>query len=332
MPVSWIAASFLLSALVTWLSIRYAYHRNLIDQPGQRRLHSVPTPRGGGIGIVVACAMFFVLPLSGIYPGMTGAAAAMLFGLAIVAAIGWWDDHFGLGVVERLAVHVVAASALAFALLGHDGFAAAAVFAFAIVWSINLHNFMDGVDGILGAQALFAFAVLGCFGSHYARPEFALPVWAAAAAVLGFLPFNFPHARVFMGDVGSGALGFLIAAAAGVALDLGLLEPAQALVLVSAFAIDATCTLVSRMLRGRRWYSAHCEHLYQWLARRMSHLRVVLLYAAWNLLVVVPSLFILECSTDGYDAAITSGVYALGLALWLLGKRWCLRRVKSSHA
>jgi len=342
MPVSWIAASFLLSALVTWLSIRYAYHRNLIDQPGQRRLHSVPTPRGGGIGIVVACAMFFVLPLSGIYPGMTGAAAAMLFGLAIVAAIGWWDDHFGLGVVERLAVHVVAASALAFALLGHDGFAAAAVFAFAIVWSINLHNFMDGVDGILGAQALFAFAVLGCFGSHYARPEFALPVWAAAAAVLGFLPFNFPHARVFMGDVGSGVLGLLIAV--GVLWQMQVAETASVsgLIACSAFVIDATCNLLSRMLRGKRWYSAHREHLYQWMTRTgMSHARVVGWYAGWNLFVVVPVLYWLNHDAPARldhqtgtfltraDLVAVIGIYSVGIALWIFGKRWCLNRVKS---
>jgi len=326
--MAWIAASVLLSAFVTWLSIRYAHQRNLIDHPGPRRSHAAPTPRGGGIGIVVACAAFFVLPLFAVYPGATGAAAAILFGLAIVAAVGWWDDHFGLGAIERLVVHLLAAALLAWALLGNDGLIVAAVFALGTIWSINLHNFMDGIDGLLGMQALFVFAVLGCFGSHYAQPGYALPMWIAGAAVLGFLPFNFPRARVFMGDVGSGALGFLIAAALGIGLDFGLLVPVQAFVLVSAFVIDATCTLASRMLRGRRWYSAHREHLYQWLARGMSHARVVLLYAAWNLLVVVPALFMLE-RTDDHDAAIAAGVYALGIALWIFGKRWCLYRVKS---
>jgi len=321
---------FLFSAFVTWLSIRYARRRNLIDQPGRRRSHSTPTPRGGGIGIVAACAVFFAVPLFEVYPGVAGAAAAIEFGILAVAAVGWWDDHFGLGAIPRLAVHVLAAAALAYSLLGGDGVAAAAIFALAAVWSINLHNFMDGIDGILGAQALFVFTVLGCLGTHYAQPDFALPMWAAAAATVGFLPFNFPRARVFMGDVGSGALGFLIAAALGLGLDFGLLVPAQALVLVSAFVIDASCTLSSRMWRGRRWYSAHREHLYQWLARRMSHARVVAIYAAWNLLVVAPALLLLEY-TDGHDAQIAAIVYGGGIALWAYGKRRCLEAVESSR-
>lgn len=327
---AWPVASFLLSAFVTWLSIRYARRRNLIDHPGQRRSHTLPTPRGGGIGIVVALAAFCVPPLFFVYPGATGPTAAILLGLLGVAAVGWWDDHSGLGMAERLAVHLLASALLAIELLGHDGFVAASAFALAATWSINLHNFMDGIDGILGMQALFVFAALAGLGTHYAQPEFELPMWAAATAVLGFLPFNFPRARVFMGDVGSGALGFLIAAAIGVALDLGLLVPAQAFVLVSAFAIDATCTLASRMTNGRRWYSAHREHLYQWLARSMSHPRVVAWYTGWNLLVVVPVLLAIEF-TDGHDGAIAGGVFALGAVLWIFGKRWCLYKIKSKR-
>lgn len=325
-----IAASFLCSALVTWLSIRYAHRRNLIDQPGRRRSHSAPTPRGGGIGIVAACAAFFVAPLFDVYRGVSGAAALILTGTIAVAAVGWWDDHFGLGVLVRLGVHALASAALAFGLLGHDGAVAVVLFALATVWSINLHNFMDGIDGILATQALFVFAVLACLGLHYAQPDYALPMGAAAAATLGFLPFNFPRARVFMGDVGSGALGFLIAASLGLSLDFGLLVPAQALVLVSAFGIDASCTLASRMWRGRRWYSAHREHLYQWLARRMSHARVVGIYAVWNLLAVVPALLLIE-NTDGHDAQVAAIVYAGGIALWIFGKRWCLGKVESSR-
>ncbi|HSM99463.1 MAG TPA: glycosyltransferase family 4 protein [Rudaea sp.] len=331
--VAWwgsLAASLALSALVTWLGIRYARHRKLIDQPGRRRSHRAPTPRGGGIGIVAACAVFFVAPLFGVYHGVAGAAAAILTGILAVAAVGWWDDHFGLGAIPRLAVHVLAAGALAFSLLGSDGAVAVAVFALATVWSINLHNFMDGIDGILGAQALFVFAALACLGTHYAQPDYVLPMAAAASATLGFLPFNFPRARVFMGDVGSGTLGFLIAAALGLGLDFGLLVPAQALVIVSTFVIDASCTLASRMWRGRRWYSAHREHLYQWLARRMSHARVVGIYTAWNLLIVAPAMLLLE-HMDGHDTLIAAFVYASGITAWALGKRWCLDKVESSR-
>ena len=324
--------SFLLSAFVTWLSIHYAQRRDLIDHPGQRRSHSQPTPRGGGIGIVVAAAIFFAAPLFAIYAGVIGTAAATLLGLFSVAAVGWWDDHFGLGAVPRLIVHGLAASALAFSVFGQDGAVAMVAFALATAWSINLHNFMDGINGILAMQAIFVFGVLGCLGHHYAQPAYAMPVWAAAAASLGFLPFNFPRAQVFMGDVGSGALGFLIAAAIGIGIDFGLLIPSEALILVSAFVIDASCTLASRILSGRRWYSAHREHLYQWLARDLSHARVVVLYGTWNLFVVVPALVWFEIS-EGHEDAIVAGVYTLGITLWIFGKRWCLDRVKSrGHA
>lgn len=321
-------ASFVVSAFVTWLSIRYAQKRNLLDLPGQRRSHSEPTPRGGGIGIVIAAAVFFAIPLFAVYAGPAGAAAAILFGLITVAAVGWWDDHFGLAAIARLAAHAMASLVLAISLVGHDGAAVVALFALAATWSINLHNFMDGINGLLGMQALFVFCLLGLLGHHYAQPTYTFAMWALAAATLGFLPFNFPHARVFMGDVGSGALGFLIAAAIGIGLDFGLLVPSEALILVSAFVIDASCTLISRMLRGRRWYSAHREHLYQWLARGNSnHAQVVALYAAWNGLLVTPALLIFEF-VDGYETAITVSVYVLGIGAWLVGKRYCLQCTK----
>jgi len=233
-----------------------------------------------------------------------------------------------LAAIWRLLVHVVASLIFAVALLGQDGTIIVALFAFATTWSINLHNFMDGIDGLLGTQALFVFCVLALLGQHYAQPAYTLAMLALAAATLGFLPFNFPRARVFMGDVGSGVLGFLIAAAIGIGLDFGLLIPSEALIIVSAFVIDASCTLLSRMLRGRRWYSGHREHLYQWLARNQpSHARVVALYMAWNALVVVPALLAFE-ATAGYELLICAGVYALGVALWLAGKRYCLQSTK----
>jgi len=163
-------ASLLASAFVTWLSIHYARSRNLVDHPGPRRSHAEPTPRGGGIGIVIAAALCFDVPLFAIYPGSTGVAVAILLGLILVAAVGWWDDHFGLSAIARLLVHALAAALLALSLVGHDGAAAVAMLALAAAWSINLHNFMDGINGLLGAQAFFVFAVLGGLGLLYAQP------------------------------------------------------------------------------------------------------------------------------------------------------------------
>jgi UDP-N-acetylmuramyl pentapeptide phosphotransferase/UDP-N-acetylglucosamine-1-phosphate transferase len=331
------AAAFALSAASVWAAIRYARRRRLIDLPGQRRSHRVPTPRGGGIGIVAA------ILLVGLALAATSAAAPMppflwlLPAVAAIALVGWIDDHGGLAARTRLATHCAAAAwalAAPFWLGGAaplpPGWPYAAllpVLLLALAWSVNLHNFMDGIDGLLAMQSLFVFAtvawLLQADGSAPALPY--LSVWAAAVA--GFVPFNFPRARIFMGDVGSGVLGFLV----GVAVLWQLAEPQVAwpsgIVACSAFVADATCTLLSRMLRGRRWYSAHREHLYQWLARSgFSHAQVVALYMSWNLLIVLPVVYCMNrASVPHAPALLAGGVYALAVVLWCGGKRWCLR-------
>ncbi len=339
-----------LSALVTWLSIRYAQRNALLDQPGQRRSHSVPTPRGGGIGIVAAVlAGLAVTALSGHLRALCESAAVAV---VLVAAIGWIDDHRGLSARLRLLVHLAAVIALYFPLFGFVWFLAQfhganaeaapplhyavlllAVIAFVLanLWFVNLHNFMDGINGLLACQAIFVFLAMAALVSGDSRNVLLL----CAAAVAGFLPFNFPRARVFMGDVGSGTLGLLIAGAVALQALSFRGSVFSGLIACSVFVTDATCTLLSRMLRGRRWYSAHREHLYQWLVRcGFSHARVVALYMGWNLCVVVPVLYLVnrgEASaspTAGLAGLLT--VYALALLLWIVGKRACLALTKGA--
>jgi len=339
----------LLSAAVTQLSIRYAHRRGMLDQPGVRRSHDVPTPRGGGIGIVVAaiavCLFERVI-------NVDAQPWPLIAGILLVAIAGWVDDHRGLGVLPRLALHAIAAAIVVWSLqasivtgLESPGLRAGAygIALIACVWSINLHNFMDGINGLLAAHAGFVLIVLAVLcattlrgGVHGAM----LLLWAIAT--LAFLPFNFPRARVFMGDVGSGVLGLLIAV--GVLWQMQVAETASVsgLIACSAFVIDATCNLLSRMLRGKRWYSAHREHLDQWMTRTgMSHARVVGWYAGWNLFVVVPVLYWLNHDAPARldhqtgtfltraDLVAVIGIYSVGIALWIFGKRWCLNRVKS---
>ncbi|TLY50935.1 MAG: glycosyl transferase family 4, partial [Gammaproteobacteria bacterium] len=146
------------------------------------------------------------------------------------------------------------------------------------------------------------------------------------------LPFNFPRARVFMGDVGSGVLGLMIGV--GVLWQMMITETAMlsGFVACSAFVTDATCTLLSRMFSGRRWYSAHREHLYQWMTRTgMSHARVVAWYMGWNLCVVAPVLYLASRSAAPSSGLFwTVGIYALAVAVWVAGKRWCLVKVKDA--
>ncbi|MEO8460404.1 MAG: glycosyltransferase family 4 protein [Dokdonella sp.] len=348
----------IVSALVTAWAIAYARRRNLIDHPGQRRSHRVPTPRGGGIGIVVATLSCLCAPvlLTGIglplFP-----VAAFTFALMVVAAIGWYDDHHALSAAARFAVHTAAALIVllpAWSEIGEviamrsSGAHALGIIAaiivvavIAMVWSINLHNFMDGLDGLLAMQAIFVLVSLATLCLWRGHPVLAWPMAIVVAAVLGFLPFNFPHARVFMGDVGSGALGFLIAIAccwqiadSGTALASGVIAS-------SAFVTDTTLTLLLRFARGRRWYSAHREHLYQWLLRcGRSHAQIVAMYLAWNLLVVVPVLVWInrDANRMNSDSISTAGptgivgmlaIYALATVVWCVGKRQCLRLIRN---
>ncbi len=367
--------AWVISTVVVWLSIRYAHARRLIDQPGQRRSHTSPTPRGGGIGIVIAVLLCFCAPMFfSTQESIRIFGVSVAIALVMVAAVGWIDDHRPLSARVRIVVHFLAAIILlALPILFMPKTALAggtptwseilivicflAVVATLIVWSINLHNFMDGINGLLACQAIFVFVVLALACGNAGNSAATWQLFVLAAATLGFLPFNFPRARIFMGDVGSGALGLLIALAVGLAS--GSLRPAllTGIIACSGFITDATCTLLSRMLRGRRWYSAHREHLYQWMTRSgMSHARVVAWYMAWNLCVVAPVLWWINrmpVVSNVYadvpaglgtsnDAVILSRlndpghieatiVYALAIALWIFGKRWCLHKMKSSQ-
>ena len=354
-PLIWTGSALVLSALLTEASILYARRRNLIDEPGMRRSHSVPTPRGGGIGIVVAIVACGLLPAVG-SQDFPGAMWWLLPPVVAIALVGWIDDHRALSARTRFAIHCAAAIwtfALPAAAVGFGSpflehvsriqawlfVPLVAVTVLAVVWSINLHNFMDGIDGILALQAIFVFAVLAGL-EHRVSPMW-IPwqhiVWIAAIA--GFVPFNFPRPRIFMGDVGSGVIGFLIAVAVSWQMSSSGVAPLSGIVACSAFVTDATCTLISRMFRGRRWYSAHREHLYQWLVRcGHSHARVVAFYMGWNLLIVLPVIFWMNRSTaldsTGSGIAAAAAVYTLAVIVWFVGKRRCLAvvRARSRHA
>lgn len=239
-----------------------------IDTPNSRSLHSAPTPRVGGV-IMVPAALASSLSYSQM-PGLLPVLAAVL------CAVSFIDDRWGLSVVFRLVFHVAAALALSQSLLpalSPLGFGLAVV---VLVWSINLFNFMDGTDGLAGGMALIGFAVFG-WTLLDAMPDMAQLALCLAAAAAGFLVFNFAPARVFMGDAGSVPLGFL---AGGIGLG-GWLQDAWPLwfpVLVfSPFVVDATATLMRRILRREKFWQAHRDHYYQRLVRMgWSHRRLAL--------------------------------------------------------
>ncbi|PKM08586.1 MAG: lipopolysaccharide biosynthesis protein [Gammaproteobacteria bacterium HGW-Gammaproteobacteria-4] len=282
-----IVLALLASVAVTAAVRRIALKRNMLDLPGQRRSHAEPTPRGGGVG-VLAGALLPPLAVQWLYGAPDAPMLAYVIGTALVAAIGWLDDVRGVPAIHRLLVHAAAAAVFVAALHvsgAHDASPQVLFVAwFAILSLINIWNFMDGINGIASSQAaLVALALAALLGDG---------VWMLAAvflavACVGFLPFNLPKARVFLGDVGSGAIGFMVAALLVQAMASGSLRWPLALVLVSAFAIDSALTLGKRVIQGKAWWRPHREHTYQWLVRAgYPHWQVTLAYLAWTALAV----------------------------------------------
>lgn len=307
------------SAFGSRWAIAHAHRNALLDLPGERRSHVEPTPRGGGIGIVIAGLL--ALLTAGIGGSASHDGWWVAAGLLLVAGIGWWDDHRPLPAWPRLSVHAIAAACLAWAIHMQGASTPAVVAAFVLaVVLINAWNFMDGIDGLAASQALLCalgFAVV--LGDAWR--VLALVV---AGACLGFLPFNFPKARVFLGDVGSGALGYLIATqlAAGVASHP--LEAWPVLLLPPmAMLVDSGLTLLWRMRGGERWWQAHVQHVFQRCSRRHGHIPVTAAFAGWTFAATAIMLVALHLPPRS----------ASGLALTLLlvsvwSWRWLHRRYR----
>lgn len=326
--VACVLAAFIVSFASVRATIAYAQRRGMLDQPGRRRSHSIPTPRGGGIGIVLGAlagmpAGLLLLPVS------PGAATVGAFSVAMIAiaGIGWLDDHGSLPIKPRLLIQLAATLLLCVAVASSTASLWWALpLLVAGVWCVNLHNFMDGIDGLAAQQAIFFGAASAALAWSAGSPAIAGAGMAMAASSLGFWRFNRSPARIFMGDVGSATLGLMVFALSAMLWSwrTNLLWPA--LIFSSAFVIDATLTLLVRMLRGARWYTPHREHLYQWLVRRgSSHRRVALGYLAWNVLVCVPVAWI-AFRYPAVAPVCLGATYVLGAAVWRTGKRYGLRR------
>ncbi|MCH7928978.1 MAG: glycosyl transferase [Proteobacteria bacterium] len=313
------------AALAAWagtgLVLRLLAARAILDHPTERSSHERPTPRGAGLAVmpVVLAAWIAVSVIEDtlVFHWPVFAAAAAL------AAVSWLDDLRGLGALPRLAAHAAAVGVGLFALPGvgpvFQGLLPAwldlALAALAWMWFVNLFNFMDGIDGISGAEAacigvgLFLVALAGGWAGD-AR----LYALIIAAAALGFLPWNWHPARIFLGDVGSVPLGYLLgwlllgAAAAGLW--------AAALLLPLYYVADATATLARRLARGERVWRAHREHYYQRAVQRgLSHAAVVRAILAVNLVLAACALASLAGPAPT-AAGVVIGALSVAALLW----------------
>ncbi|MGE6388509.1 MraY family glycosyltransferase [Pseudomonas sp. NPDC078416] len=333
----WVAVAVVLfSFALTHVLRRYALHKSLLDIPNGRSSHTIPTPRGGGVAIVIS---YLVALLWMLFAGLIGRDPFLaLFGAGtLIAALGFLDDHGHIAARWRLLGHFFAAS---WALFWLGGLPAINVFgmtlapglivnvlaAFYLVWLLNLYNFMDGIDGIASVEAICV-----CVGAAiiYALSGFATLVWLPfllACAVAGFLFWNFPPAKIFMGDAGSGFLGIML----GCLSLQGAWISSQFLwvwlILLGVFIVDATVTLIRRLVRGDKVYEAHRSHAYQFASRRFGkHLPVTSAVGVINLCWLLP---VAVCVTRfGLDGALGVIIaYAPLLALAVIFKAGALEK------
>jgi len=289
---------FFTSWRLTLATQSHAIKNDLLDHPDNRSSHKIPTPSGGGIAIVAT----YLSSLAGLW--FVGSLDSQLFialfaGGGLIAAVGYWDDRSPLPAKVRLIAHFLSAAIAIIALqvwsLEYPWntwlpvWVNVPLLSLGIVWMVNLYNFMDGIDGIAGIESISTALVLLIFSLYLGQSELAILMLLLAASSAGFLRCNWPPASIFLGDVGSGFLGFEFAVFA-VASEAKFELPIWVwLILLAVFFIDTGVTLVRRMLSGEVWYRAHRSHAYQILSRRWgSHKRVVFSVLVLNLLWLTP--------------------------------------------
>lgn len=290
--------AFVITALMTGLVRSYAI-KWLLDQPNERSSHALPTPRGGGLAIVIVFHVGVIL-LWWVDILLTPIALAFLGGGLLISVIGWIDDHRHVPAKWRALVHFVAASWTVYCLgglsqLNLGGFnlplpgIGSILAVIGIVWLINLYNFMDGIDGIAGGQGVIVALMGGALLWLAGNQGLALTAWLLAAACAGFLVWNWPPARIFMGDVGSGLIGFIFGVLALASEKAAAVPILIWVLLLALFVGDSTLTLLNRMIQREKWYTAHRSHGYQRLVQMgYSHRDVTLGFIGINVLVLWP--------------------------------------------
>lgn len=301
---------YLLSVWITGRVHSMAVRRSILALPDARSAHQVPTPVGGGLAIVTVFALVVMaLWLARWLP----AREALLLATALpVAWMGWCDDRAPMDFRLRLMIQLVATAGVLCWLLWTAPVlpplaigpvpVPAQLFTWVLLplgllWLTNLYNFMDGIDGIAGAQACFVTCAAGLWLLAHGDLALAMSCLSLFAASAGFLVWNWSPARIFMGDVGSAFLGFTLGVVALLSHVHDTMSLWSWILLMGVFIVDSTVTLGRRVLNGERWYDAHSSHAYQHAARRFGHGRVTLAVMAINVIWLAP-------------LAVLAGVYA----------------------
>lgn len=310
---------FVLSAWLTWRFCDPASRFHILDHPNERSLHVRSTPRSGGLAILFAIIVSVAI-VSLFHPLFD--LAAITASVFIVAVVSFLDDRYSISPGYRIVAHVLATAIILYGgyylqQLEVPGvswqwpyFVGIVVSALYTVWMINLYNFMDGMDGFAGGMAVSGFAVYAVLGWMADHDAFFIISLIISASSSGFLIFNFPRARIFMGDVGSSTLGLLAATLSLWGVRDNVFPFWAAVLVFSPFIMDATVTLLRRLWRRERIWQAHKTHYYQRLVQAgWGHRKTVL----------VEYLVMLGCGlTAVFSLHATAVIQAAALAGWLL--------------
>lgn len=320
------------SLLVSWLSVWKLCNPKsplyVIDVPNERSLHVKATPRTGGLGILLG-VLVGILILAWVHQ-VTFVQLAIFLTMAGLAFLGFLDDRLNLSSALRFSGHLIAAGVTIWWLGPIESIAFANLFTiplgiFAIpfsilfvVWMINLYNFMDGMDGFSGGMTLIGFSTLSILFAFSNNTEYCLACIIPGAAALGFLAFNFPPAKIFMGDAGSTSIGYLAAALAIFAHNSGQIPLWIFVTLFSPFILDSTVTLLTRVVRKERFWEAHRTHYYQRLViSGKPQLSVVLV--EYGLMLVVAVLATIAITKPASQNPIFIGwlILFVSLGFWI---------------
>ena len=323
------------AALVGLVRVQLLRH-DILDRPNERSSHDAPTPRGGGLGVLAALlpvwvAIPFFLPVASTADTATTALWIIPVAALLLAGVSWIDDLMTIGPLPRLGAQFAAALGGVFLIEGAvfqgllPGPFDMIIAAIGWVWFMNLFNFMDGIDGISGVEAFMIGIGLLLIGILGTQPLDAMhgQALAVAAAAAGFLVWNWPPARIFLGDSGSVPLGYLLG---WLLLSLAASGAWQAATILPLYYLaDATITLFRRIARGEKFWHAHRDHFYQAAIKRgLSHARVSTAIAFVNLLLIglaLASVLADPGTLWPWFALLTAGILVAVLLNWLTGPR-----------
>lgn len=297
-----IIVGFLAAFSLTGYMRQYALKKNIIDNPNERSSHTMPTPRGGGVAVVIS----YLLGLAGlIYLGFLTPSIGIIVIAAgfIIALLGFLDDHGHINALVRLAIHFLVAIGVVIALGGFTevtifndlklGFIANIIAVLFLVWLLNLYNFMDGINGIASIEAITSVLSMALIYWILYPMVNNQVLCLMAATVFGFMLWNFPKAKIFMGDACSGFLGLVLGIWALYALKQDTALFCAWIICLGVFIVDATFTLIRRILNGHKMYDAHRSHAYQYASRKyQSHTKATLGVLTINLVWLLPMAYL----------------------------------------